>query len=280
MLDRTRSLRILFCFFFIALSGEGVFSEDVKQPEISDHLQRPLPEDQNHNGLPSELPTTTPSNAIEITVINPYRTAALGAEVGGVIENYYFEPGDLVEKGQVILEISRKRYDLAARKVEERLKAIGTALVRAEKDREIKEQLLSMEAGSLQELSRAEAEVEILQSKKAESQIEFDQAMLELNACQVKAPFTGYLAARYKEANEPVAPLEKLVLMIDNAHVYAVANVPVSLAHLFKKHMKASFKHPSGKEFSGTVERIEPIIDPKTDTRKIFGTDRQPVAGT
>jgi RND family efflux transporter MFP subunit len=207
---------------------------------------------------------------IDATIINPFRVAAVGAEVGGLIDKYKFEPGDLVKEGQTIVEISKKRYTLVARKAEERLKAIRLALNRAQKQKEIKETLLSMDASTVQEIEKAEAEVQMTEHKLLETEIELEQALLDLEACQVKAPFTGYLAIRQKEAYEVVAPLDKLFTIVDSAKVYAVANVPENLLQYFEKGTKAAFHHASGRQFLGEVDRIEPIIDPKTDTQKVY----------
>jgi RND family efflux transporter MFP subunit len=219
---------------------------------------------------PSGILQENKINKIEATVINPYRVAAVAAEVGGLIDNFYFEPGDFVHEGDTIVEISKKRYDLSVRKAQANVKALQNALSRAIKDKDIKQKLVQMDASSLQELLRAEAEVEIMESKVQEAQLTLEQANLDLKACQVKAPFTGYLAVRHKEAYESVGPLEKLFTFIDSARVYAVAYVPEYLMRDFEKGKEAAFNHPSGKQFLGKVERIEPMIDPKTDTQKVY----------
>ncbi len=139
------------------------------------------------------------THKIEATVINPFRIAAVAAEVGGLIENFYFEPGDLVQKGETIVEISKKRYDVIFRKAQENVNALRSALERAKKDKAIKEKLVEMDATSEQELMRAEAEVEITEHRMKEAEFALEQAALDLEACQVKSPFTGYLAIRHKE---------------------------------------------------------------------------------
>ncbi len=128
---------------------------------------------------------------IEATIINPFRSAAIAAEVSGIIERYNFEVGDRVREGEIILEISRKRYALAAQKARQSLDALQLALRRAKKDKEIKDKLVSMDASSQQELLRAEAEFEITEARVREAETSVQQTLLDLEACQVKAPFTG-----------------------------------------------------------------------------------------
>ncbi|MBI4963449.1 MAG: efflux RND transporter periplasmic adaptor subunit [Desulfomonile tiedjei] len=207
---------------------------------------------------------------IEATIINPFRSAAIAAEVSGIIEHYNFEVGDHVKKGVIIAEISKKRYALGVERAKQSLDAFRIALKRAQKDKEIKEKLVSLDASSVQELLRAEAEAEITEQKIHEAETLLKQALLDLEACQVKAPFSGYLAIRYKEPFEAVGSLEKMFTLVDSSKVYAVAYVPENLMPLFKKGAKAAFNDSSGRQFVGEVDKIEPIIDPKTGTQKIF----------
>lgn len=207
---------------------------------------------------------------IEATIINPVQSAAIAAEVGGIIERYNFEVGDRVREGEIIVEISRKRYALTMEKAKQNLGGLRLALKRAQRDKEIKDKLLSMDATSQQELLRAEAEFEITEHRVREAETTFQQSLLDLNACQVKAPFTGYLAIRYKEPFEAVGPLEKIFAFIDSRKVYAVAYVPEDSLPLFKKGSKAAFSDSSGKQFVGEVAKMEPLIDPKTGTKKIY----------
>lgn len=55
-------------------------------------------------------------DVIEGAVISPYQNANVGAEVSGIVENFRFQEGDLVRKGDVVAEISPKRYATTARR--------------------------------------------------------------------------------------------------------------------------------------------------------------------
>jgi len=206
---------------------------------------------------------------IDAAIIGPFQSASVSTEVGGIIDAFHHELGDKMDDGQVVAEISKKRYSLAVRKAEERIKTLKVALARAEQEREIKATLLSMDASSIQDLMKAETEVEMTEHKIRETEIELEQARLDLTACQVKAPFSGFLATRYKEPYEAVAPLEKIFFIVDSSKVYAIANVPEIVATHFSKGSKAKFNHISGKQFAGTVDKVEPLMDPKTDTKKV-----------
>jgi len=220
--------------------------------------------------IPSDSNIFSDAPKVDATIINPFRFAAVATEVTGIIQEYNFEIGQLVQKGSVILEISKKRYELAAEKAGDNLRGLRLALKRAQKEKEIRERLVSLDASTVQDLLKAEAEEEILEQKVREAEVILKQTQLDLEACQVKAPFTGYIAVRYKEPFEAAGPLEKLFSLIDSSKVYAVAYVPENLMQFFQKGSKAAFNDSYGRQFVGEVDKIEPTIDPKTGSQKVF----------
>lgn len=218
----------------------------------------------------SEVTTDSSRLRIEPAIINPFRVATLGSEVGGIVDKICCEPGDHVDAGQILSEISKRRYDLNVRKTGERVEYFNIALERADKDKSIKSKLVNLDAASLMDLSRAEAEAEIVEHRVNEARFEYEQALQDLASCQIKAPFSGYVVIRHKEPFEIAAPLEKIITIADVSKVYAVANIPAQSMSLLPKDSNVFFKTPQGKSYTGQVARIEPSIDPKTDTRKLF----------
>ncbi len=67
-----------------------------------------------------------------------------------------------------------------------------------------------------------------------------------------------------------MAPLEKIFAFIDSSKVYAVAYVPETLMEHFKNGAKAAFNDSHGRSFVGEVEKIEPVMDPKTNSQKVY----------
>lgn len=208
--------------------------------------------------------------SVEAAVIHPVRSANVGAEVSGIIEAVNYDEGDRVEKDSVVAVISKERYALLVQKAQDELEGLELALKRAERDVDIKTDLLSLEAATRQQLLDAIAEVEITRQKIRRAIDELELAKLNLDACRVKAPFSGYLAVRYKQPFETVNKLEKLFALVDTRQVYAVANVPENLVPRFRIGSQAVFVHSSGNRFEGTVVRVGKLVDPKSVTKRIY----------
>jgi RND family efflux transporter MFP subunit len=243
-----------------------VTAADVAGPDPT-----PVPEIPYTPEPPALLPPETDfSDSLRATTIRPYRSADLASEVSGVIEAIHFQEGDLIQSGQVVVEISTKRYTLLAEKAQEALKGMVLALERAEQNVTVLKDLLTQDATTRQDLLKAETERDVTQTRLKEARKDFELAQLNLQWCRVKAPFTGYLGDRYKEQFESVERLEKLFSLVDSSKVYALANVAERLVPKFKKGTSATFVDPSGKIHSGIVEKVGKLIDPKSKTRKVW----------
>jgi RND family efflux transporter MFP subunit len=221
---------------------------------------------------PVELPPleTESSEILEATIINPYRSANVGTDVTGIVEVCYFQEGDFVPEGSVVAEISKTRYALQAEKAEEAVKSFQLALRHSDHQVRLMRELLSRDATTHQEVLKAESDRDTVESRLVQAKKDYELAKLALRDCQVKAPFPGYLAFRYKQPYEPVERLEKIFTIVDTSKVYALANVSENHLAEFKKGAQAVFVQSSGKTYSGKVERVGAVIDVKSKTKRVY----------
>ena len=210
------------------------------------------------------------SASVDTVVIHPYRSANVGTTVGGVIQLIKFQEGQQVEKDAVVCELDPARCKLNLTLAKERLSEQETVLERAEDTARIKSELLGLDLTTRQDDLKARAAAKISRHRVAGAKEEVGLAALDLEACSVKAPFTGYLAALYKQEYETVNPQEKIFALIDVSKVYAVANVPEPLLPAFKIGAGVLFVLPDNQEFKGKVDKISAMIDPKSRTRRVF----------
>lgn len=256
---------VLAMAFILALSVPAVQGQDLSGPGKESVPETPPLE------FPTE-PVQPQKNAITVdaVVINPFQTAQVASQVSGIIDRIYFEEGDLIREGQVVLDLDPARYRLNVQRADEKLRGLEVALKRLEEEAELKTELFDLDATSKQEFIKSRTEAEIMQFRVGEAKKELELARLDLQACKVRAPFTGYLATRYKQPNEPTERLEKTFLLVDSSKVFAVANVPESLLSYFHKGTEALFVASPTAMFKGTVERMGKLIDPKSRTKRVY----------
>lgn len=219
---------------------------------------------QGATGLRSGLPT------VEATIINAYRSANVGSEVGGIIESVNYDEGDFVKEGELVVQILKDRYQLDSRKANEKARGLETAVALMEKEATAREELLELKAATRLEVLKAQQQLEGAKSALAEAEIELKKALHDLEACSVKAPFTGYFAARLKQPYETAKALDPLFSLVDSERVYAVAYVPEEQLDKFRLGDKALFRHRAGREYPGVVDRIGKLIDPKNKAKKVY----------
>ena len=247
-------------------------------------LAAPAPADDEREWQPSAQPPAVGPPAIpngslrpekssfniEAAVVNPFRSANVGAQVSGVIERFHAEEGDFVKEGKVIVEIDPRRYRILADRAKERVLSLEASLKRQEEEAEMKREVFELDATTRQELLRAQSEAEVGRYRLAEAKEELRLALFDLDSCRVTAPFTGYIAAKLKQTDEPVERLERIFTLIDTSQVYAVANIPEEALQRFTKGTQATFVPGPGKDFHGVVDRVGKIIDPKSRTKRVY----------
>jgi RND family efflux transporter MFP subunit len=224
-----------------------------------------MPEDN-----PPPLSVGTLPTKIEIVVINPFQSANVASQVGGLITRFHFDEGDFVEKGQVVCELDDTRYRIAFDRARERVNELQVAVQRFEEEAQIKQELLDLDVTTRLEAAKANAEFEMAQFRLAGAQREFDMARLDLDSCKVKAPFSGYISTRQKQPDESVDKLQPVFSIVDSSQVYAVAHVPSSLLSRFPKGVEAEFLYGTNSKAKGKVERIAKVIDPKSKTKRVY----------
>ena len=207
---------------------------------------------------------------IEGALINPVQTANVGTLVSGRIEKINFKEGDFMREGQVVAEIDSSRYELLVLRAESALKARQAELSGLNREFELNNRLLELDASTRSASSLAQNKLEVAKARVRESKHELDLERLNLSRCQVRAPFSGYLAVRYKQPHEPVERLEKVFAIVDSTKVYAVGNLHEKFAQKFHNGAVAVFKLATGESYTGRVERMARLFDPKSMTKRVY----------
>ncbi len=234
-------------------------------------LQEPPSQAEPEIGQPEAYKEPVPvPPRIDGAVIRPWRQATVAAEVQGVIEKRYCKEGDLVQSGMVVFEISPELFKTLVERSRERLSWHVSAREETGQELKLKEELMALDATTLHEIVKARSAAQIAAHKAREAKLDLDLAIRDLNKCRVRAPFTGVLVNLHRDTYESVQRFEQLFLIADISKVYAVANVPQTLARIAAPGAHARFLAPSGAVFPGIVDKVDATIDPASQTRKVY----------
>ncbi|MHC5361643.1 efflux RND transporter periplasmic adaptor subunit [Myroides sp. LJL110] len=211
-----RSIRFLFLAGLLVGSGFLVSCEN-KQDQSQ--VQMPL--------LEVKVDVVESKDA---NILNTYTASLKGKvnveirpKVSGYIESILTEEGSYVKKGQIILQIDPKPYQIQLNNAQASLKAAQAGLVNAELEKNKVVSLLENSFVSPIQLQSAEANLQTAQAVVAQAQAQVAQANLNLGYCQIKAPVDGFLGLISQRVGNLVSPTdpEPLTTLSDINQIYA-----------------------------------------------------------
>lgn len=138
----------------------------------------------------------------------------LGTPVKGIIKSVYVEPGQVVEKGTVLLELDQRGFK--AHVVSQTASLNNLQAIRAEAKRELERAEVMYERTLL-----SDHELQVKKNEYIGAQAAYDvgraqlvQAKLELENSAIRAPFDAIVVSRNAEVGQTVVPdLQPVVLL-------------------------------------------------------------------
>ncbi len=179
------------------------------------------------------------------------------SRIQGIVDSIFAEEGQYVKKGDVMLTLEAREYELAEQKA------------RVEYEQQLRnfQRLEKMHAKKL--LSDEEYEKAKYQLKAIE--IAWNEAKLKLDFTKVRAPISGRVGQRLAKIGERIQPTDKLFSVVDNSQVIAVVYVPEKNMSEVKIGQKAyiTSDYFKNQKFDGWIKRISPVVDPSSGTFKV-----------
>lgn len=233
-------LPLLLSFPPEVLAGKGEKRKDLPQPV---EVDRAIRED-------ISLFTHATTN------LEPKRAVEVFAEIPGLIVDLTKEEGDFVRRGALLARLDPGNRSIRLEKAKRQAENEERNFARA---REMKAQsLLSEEAF---ERSRFALDM---------ARIEVKEAAWALSQTRVRAPFSGIVTARLVSEGERADPGRPL---------FTIAEIDPLLARIYLPEQEIQNLTPhdrvellcvtSNRRIEGRIERISPVVDPKTGTVKI-----------
>ena len=206
---------------------------------------------------------THPEAAFAGTVI-AQDTARISTRIAGFVEKTFIDVGDKVDKGQLLMVVDPK--DLLSRR-EALLHQIEATKARAWAAKRDYERLLSLkDVGGVteQQIDWAKAQYEALENAVKALQASLKEIDNNLKYAKIKAPFSGYVVAKYANVGDFVGP-GRLLLVVDKPPY----DVAVYLPERFFGHVKVGQQleiEVNGKTVKGEVKKVTNAVDPMSRT--------------
>jgi membrane fusion protein (multidrug efflux system) len=190
------------------------------------------------------------------TSLEPNKQADVLARASGVVLSIPAEEGDLVRKGQVLLRIEDDEYRLRLKQAEAELEKQSTSFDR----------LSLMFERNLVSADEYDVAKNDLQAAEAAR----DLAQLEMSYTSVTAPFSGRITRRLVDPGQTVSEGTALFSLVDMSKLLAKVHVPSKEFRTIRREQPVKLVLDSdGRELTGTISLVSPIIDPATGTIKV-----------
>lgn len=216
-----------------------------------------------NTALPVSAMVLTPQqmeNKIRVTgTIQANESVDLKSELNGLVERIYFQEGQRVRKGDLLIRLN----DDESRAQLEKL----TFSKKLYEDNEYRQKiLLEREA-----ISREEYEIALTELRTSEADIKLLE--VQINKAQIRAPFDGIIGLRNISEGSYLTPATSIVNIYNIDPAKIEFSIPARYAGLLGIGDKIYFDLDGTIEsYEGTIYALEPLIDPATRTLRLRAT--------
>jgi membrane fusion protein (multidrug efflux system) len=230
----------------------------------------PASAEANAVGVKAIKPRGDGGNVVRATgELRARHEAVLSSEASGRILRFAVDVGARVKKGDLLMELdsSTARIQVAQARAARAVAAAAHASVAADLERT--EELARGEAASPAMLEKAQLGEQQAAASLQQGTVAVAAAEDQLAKTTLRAPFDGFITARFKSTGEYVAmmPPTAVMAMVDVATVEVRAAVPESVVDLLTigAELDATVS-PSDKPFKARVRSIGASVDAATRT--------------
>jgi len=181
----------------------------------------------------------------------------ISSEADGIISKIHFQSGDLVKKGDLLLELNA-REEIA------QLDALKASRQLAEINQKRNREQLAIRAISQSQLDATEAEL-----NQINAQVQSQLAAIDKK--RIKAPFSGRLGVTTINPGQYLNPADKIVTLQNNSSLYIDFKLPQKLIGNVKNGQRIHIKSDTGIERDGHIRALNTTVDPVTRNIAIEG---------
>lgn len=196
--------------------------------------------------------------------ILPFEQVDLSSPVSGNVLQIYFNEGQHVKKGDLMVKIDDRAWKAQLKGQEARLSSMQKEFERAQS-------LLEIEGASQEDVDRIEAEL-------ANIQAQIEELSVMISLANVRAPFAGQVGMRNFSLGAYLSQGETITQLVQTNQVKIDFSLPSRYASLVKKdHEITVLPSASSDTATAIVYAISPILDASTRTlhvRAILNNDK------
>lgn len=198
-------------------------------------------------------------------LVEATRSSTVSAQISGRVKEIFFDVGDRVKPGQLILRIDEREAAQAVAGSQAQLAQAQANLQNAKASYERAKQMFIQKFISQAALDKAQADYQVAVGQAAASNAGASQANLAHAYTAVVAPYGGVVAARHVEVGEMVMPGKPLMTGFDPSEMRVVVNVPQYKLAEIGKHPEVAVEVPTlNRYIKAASVKVQPLADART----------------
>src|SRR5512142_1710945 len=229
------------------------------------------------NSCAAEPLATVPAQLREVEqtysidgVVEATRQSTVSAQISGRVKGIYFDVGDRVSKGQIILRIDEREATQALAGSKAQLSQAEASLQNARLNYERSQQLFEQKFISQAALDKAKSDYEVAKAQAAASEAGAEQSALMQSYTAVIAPYGGVVSARMVEMGEMVTVGKPLMTGFDPTQLRVIANVPQHKLKDIGSHPVVTVEVPSlNRWIKAASVTVQPSADIRTHSTQV-----------
>lgn len=204
-----------------------------------------------------------PAPIVASGVVTPGDEATLGAKLKGIIETFNVGEGDVVKKGQILVELDHKLEELDVQQRDTVRASSRLAAEKSKRDYENGKKLWDQKAISEDEFRKVDLQYQIDARQVEQAEIQYRMAQQRLEDNFLRSPFDGVVVRKLKHVGEPVDELEKILKVVSVSKLYLVVYLDGKLLPQVRLGQSAQVECSTmGKQtVFGKVAVLDPVVD-------------------
>jgi len=202
------------------------------------------------------------TDTLELTgMVKPWDEFSVSSEIMGTVVAIHREEGDWVSKGDLLLELDRKKLELQLRSRKADLRRGEVELEFARKHLERAQTLLEKGAISESDVDELEERVSLAESSIELSKLAVDSVEENLEDTQLFSPATGQVSRRLVSLGETVNPASVLFRLIQLEPIKVLTEItePYLVNIRPSQQVQIRFDAFRDEPFVGLVHKIQPV---------------------
>ncbi|MHC5074665.1 MAG: efflux RND transporter periplasmic adaptor subunit [Planctomycetota bacterium] len=191
-------------------------------------------------------------------IVNSTEYSQLSFEVGGMVQSVPVDIGSFVEKGQELAVLDSEPYKLKVDAAKAELDKAKAKVVNTKAEYDRQQRVYEQGAGTQSRLDQAKYDYDAAQSSLAYNVSQLKLAERDLTKTSLKAPYEGYIAARYVEPHEEIQVGQRIFEI--NAKGAMEVILAISETNITKIHLGAAatvtFPTLPGNSIKGSITEI------------------------